>query len=142
MRLVALKYTTYIPSIHSRLFKNPRKPVLSCKCLLFDFFRANGNEHYNTFPPPKHWLDRAKVRHGGKFADRDVDDFKLFFRAFPVLMFLTVYCILYSQVGFPAGIYMFKANNRNTRTRCKICTKLTLKTPERRLKLTFLIKLL
>ena len=27
---------------------------------------------------------------------------------------------------------MFKVNNRNTRTRCKICSKLTIKTPERR----------
>ena len=25
---------------------------------------------------------------------------------------------------------MFKVNNRNTRTRCEICTKLTIKTPE------------
>ena len=32
----------------------------------------------------------------------------------------------------PAGNYMFKANNRNTRTRCEICSKLTIKTPERR----------
>ena len=31
----------------------------------------------------------------------------------------------------PAGIYMFKVNNRNTRTRCEICSKLTIKTPER-----------
>ena len=30
----------------------------------------------------------------------------------------------------PAGIYMFKVNNRNTRTRCEICSKLTIKTPE------------
>ena len=28
--------------------------------------------------------------------------------------------------------YMFKVNNRNTRTRCEICSKLTIKTPERR----------
>ena len=27
---------------------------------------------------------------------------------------------------------MFKVNNRNTRTRCEICSKLTIKTPERR----------
>ena len=27
---------------------------------------------------------------------------------------------------------MFKVNNKNTRTRCKICSKLTIKTPERR----------
>ena len=31
----------------------------------------------------------------------------------------------------PAGIYLLKVNNRNTRTRCEICSKLT-KTPERR----------
>ena len=29
----------------------------------------------------------------------------------------------------PAGIYLLKANSRNTRTRCKICSKLTIKTP-------------
>ena len=29
-----------------------------------------------------------------------------------------------------AGIYMFKVNNRNTRTRCQVCSKLTIKTPE------------
>ena len=33
--------------------------------------------------------------------------------------------------SFPAGIYLFKINNRNTRTRCEICLKLTIKTPER-----------
>ena len=32
----------------------------------------------------------------------------------------------------PAGIYMFKVSNRNTTTRCEICLKLTIKTPERR----------
>ena len=31
---------------------------------------------------------------------------------------------------FPVGIYMFKVNNRNTRARCVICSKLTTKTPE------------
>ena len=36
-----------------------------------------------------------------------------------------------SQI-FSAGIYLFKYNNRNTRTRCEICSKLTIKTPERR----------
>ena len=34
--------------------------------------------------------------------------------------------------GFPAGNYMFKANSKNTRTRFEICSKLTIKTPERR----------
>ena len=32
---------------------------------------------------------------------------------------------------FPAGNYMFELNNRSTRTRCEICSKLRIKTPER-----------
>ena len=35
-------------------------------------------------------------------------------------------------LSIPAGIYLLKVNNRNTRTRCEICSKLTIKTPERR----------
>ena len=30
----------------------------------------------------------------------------------------------------PSGNYMFKVNNRNTRTTCDMCSKLTTKTPE------------
>ena len=30
----------------------------------------------------------------------------------------------------PAGNYMFKVNNKSTRARCEICSKLTIKTPE------------
>ena len=33
---------------------------------------------------------------------------------------------------YPAGNYIFKVNNRNTRTRCAICSKLTINIPERR----------
>ena len=36
------------------------------------------------------------------------------------------------QEGFVLKIYMFKVNNRNTRTRCEIFSKLTKKIPERR----------
>ena len=32
----------------------------------------------------------------------------------------------------PANIYLFNVNNRNTRKRCEIWSKLTIKTPERR----------
>ena len=32
----------------------------------------------------------------------------------------------------PAGIYFLKVNNRNTRKRCEICSKLTINTAERR----------
>ena len=32
----------------------------------------------------------------------------------------------------PGGIYLLKVKNRKTRSRCEICLKLTVKTPERR----------
>ena len=32
----------------------------------------------------------------------------------------------------PTNIYLFNVNNRNTTKRCEICSKLTIKTPERR----------
>ena len=34
--------------------------------------------------------------------------------------------------GYSAGNYLFKVINRNTRTKCEICLKLTMKTPKRR----------
>ena len=34
------------------------------------------------------------------------------------------------QTSNPTGNYMFKDNNKNTRTRCEICLKLIIKTPE------------
>ena len=40
--------------------------------------------------------------------------------------------------SFPACNYIFKVNYRNTRTRCLICSKLTIKTPERHWLLGFL----
>ena len=33
---------------------------------------------------------------------------------------------------YPAGIYLFKVNNGNTRAMCEICSKLKIRTPERR----------
>ena len=36
-----------------------------------------------------------------------------------------------SKTSNPACIYMLKVNNRNTRTRYEICSKLTIKIPER-----------
>ena len=35
-------------------------------------------------------------------------------------------------VSSSTGIYLFKVNNGNTKTMCEICSKLTIKTPERR----------
>ena len=36
-----------------------------------------------------------------------------------------------NKEGYQADIYLLKVNNRNTRTRCEICLKLTIKTPKR-----------
>ena len=33
--------------------------------------------------------------------------------------------------NFPTGIYLLKVNNIKIRTRCEICSKLTIKTPQR-----------
>ena len=40
--------------------------------------------------------------------------------------------ILYKRLcnNYPAGICLLKVNNRNTRTRFEICSKLTIKIPE------------
>ena len=37
----------------------------------------------------------------------------------------------YPLFTFSADIYLLKVNNRNSTTRCEICLKLTIKTPER-----------
>ena len=37
-----------------------------------------------------------------------------------------------ARIGDPVGNYMFKVNSRNSRTRSEICSKLRIKTPERR----------
>ena len=34
------------------------------------------------------------------------------------------------RLNYLAYIYLFKVNNTNTRKRCEICSKLTIKTPE------------
>ena len=45
---------------------------------------------------------------------------------------------LYCKIEtIPTGNYMLKVNNRNTRTRCEICSELIIKIPERRQWLRF-----
>ena len=49
---------------------------------------------------------------------------------------LQEFCLIVQLImmirDFPAGNYMFKVNNRIIRRKCEICSKLTIKTPERR----------
>ena len=40
------------------------------------------------------------------------------------------YCL--QNQPFPVGIYLLKVSDRNTRTKCEICSELTIKTQERR----------
>ena len=54
----------------------------------------------------------------GFFFGKEVQSQKLFFYFFS------------SKEVLPVGIYLLKVNNRNTRTRCGICLKLTIKTPK------------
>ena len=45
-----------------------------------------------------------------------------------VLFKTSMFVNSYSQNSTPVGIYLLKVNNRNIRTRCEICSKLTIKT--------------
>ena len=50
-----------------------------------------------------------------------------------LLYFLLLQIILQKiprMIMNPVGNYMFKANNRNIRTKCEICSKLIIKIPE------------
>ena len=49
----------------------------------------------------------------------EIDYLKFVFNVFQVII-------------YPTNIYLFKANNRNTRKRCEICSKLTMEISERR----------
>ena len=35
-------------------------------------------------------------------------------------------------ITYPANIYLFKVNNRNTKKGCETCSRVTIKIPERR----------
>ena len=42
-----------------------------------------------------------------------------------------LFCVFSLSDVFPVDIYLFKINNRNIKKSCEICSKLTVKTPER-----------
>ena len=49
----------------------------------------------------------------------------------PVLLSESAYIVVsYKRNIFPVDNYLFKANKRNTRPKCEICSKFTIKTPE------------
>ena len=59
------------------------------------------------------------------------NDCHLFFRNTFQFHTSKIHCVKYCRIC-TTGIYLFKVNNRSARARCEICSKLTIKTPERR----------
>ena len=49
-----------------------------------------------------------------------------------VLLLNTFNRYIFACDDYPAGIYLFKIKDENTRAMCEICSKSTMKTPERR----------
>ena len=47
-------------------------------------------------------------------------------------IFVKASSVILRGSDIPVGNYMFKVNNRNNRTRCEICSEITIKTPGRR----------
>ena len=62
------------------------------------------------------------------------DDFivKFYTEDMYIINIIVIITVTYYHNYYPANIHLFKVNNINTRKRCEICSKLTIKTPERR----------
>ena len=67
----------------------------------------------------------------GKFAKIVIPSDKLRFVWMNYLLCTKMCSFRSEKVLPPAGIYLFKVNNRNTRTMCETCPKLAIKTPKR-----------
>ena len=95
----------------------------------------------------QHWNTRGMItKLGNKIHNKLANVFHIFFTLFISVdcrskqfmsthIFFMRFCSVpwkYLKTTNPAGNYMFKVNNRNTRTRFEICLKLTRKTLERR----------
>ena len=106
-----------------RMLKQHNIIMLSSKdCVKYDY----------NIGKVRHRLLRMSLRCEGK-----VFDISLGLLPTPKLFFWISHCVdLFNNSTkydkYPAGNYMFKVNNKNTRIGCEICSKLTLNTPERR----------
>ena len=53
-------------------------------------------------------------------------------KTYTQFVFLQSFCKSITLINnYPPNIYLFKVNNRNSSKRSEICSKLTMKTPER-----------
>ena len=109
------------------------------------FLNENGNPHRTTKWIIDHFYQKAnRVCSGKDYADYvDVDLAKIMEIWQKTMRSTNIQIIEAKDIGnpqklielrirfrkYPAGNYMFKVKNRNTRTRCEICSKLIIKTP-------------
>ena len=86
----------------------------------------NGNSEPNEFISYMSFSGSISRNDKGQ---RDMSDKGLNWPGWSEEIFQTNIC---EKSPIPAGIYLFKINNRNTRTICEIYSMLTIKTPKRR----------
>ena len=85
------------------------------------------------FQPPGIWRFAILVGNFTNYEEWLFDEEPLGLAQVPNLIWGIMALMLSSLWSItPAGSYMFKVNNRNTRTKFEICWKLTINTPERR----------
>ena len=105
----------------------------------FPAFRLN-TERYSVFPHIQSECGKnrpEKLRIRTLFTQCPVcTNIPFLFNVFHYSIAITscdwLWFLLFHTCPDPANIYLFKVNNRNTRKRCETCSKLTIKTPERR----------
>ena len=89
----------------------------SCRIFLTSFFWSSRQALQSNILDNNSFLKKKKI------------ETQLQYDAHNILMLKD---LVFLTATYPAGNYMFKINNRNTRTRSEICSKLTIKTAERR----------
>ena len=85
-------------------------------------------------PERRHYFLRFSDVYGGNIND-SYDSVFPNFKNFAVSQQKTninSFAAVRSLISLSAAIYLFRVSNGNTRTICEICSKLTIKTPERR----------
>ena len=116
---------------------------------LYDFtYLSPKNEFYMTKTKCRRWNNTAISKHNQTQINLDTTRVntstifgmynnkhlikKITFKLFEDLLNQMIAPFVLRFSANPAGSYMIKVNNRNARTRCKICSKLTIRTPEQR----------
>ena len=111
--------------IHPSLHQNCHHQVIFCKLnLKIEYALPFGHEVWDYGKPQTDLINCVIVEFHwvNLFSDRNINEQVILFNRTELNTFY----------NYPVGIYLLKVNKRNTRTRCEICSKLTIKIPERR----------